>query len=80
MISSVIGTIPTFPVVAPVIAINKSPVCTKNSFDFSILSLDTFAHDSKSIVLFIIFPIFMTLHPSSIHHSLLKAYPDFTFA
>ena len=66
------------PIVAPVMAITKSPPCTIKSLATSILSVATWAQVSRFKHPCSISPIRITFVPSSCHHALLNANPDFT--
>ena len=64
--------------VAPVIAITKSPPFRIKSFAISDLSLGTCVQESNESLPCSISPIRTTFNPESCHHELLKANPDFT--
>ena len=76
-VSEEYGTIANFPIVAPVIAISKSPALTLKSFTLLILFSSTYEHSKRFRLSWLIEPILMTLMPLSVHQELLNANPDF---
>ena len=73
----IFGAKPIFPIVAPVIAITKSPSLSKKDLAFLVCSSETKSKSVITISPLSISLILTTGQPSSCHHSLLNAKPDF---